>query len=78
MTTLPPVLRTAGRTEIQQGMNYTFQFVSDSQVYTYYGTNGKKDVEGEKGVQFTFTFTQGSSHGSGVESGNFPEIYYQL
>ena len=63
---------------IQQGMNYTFQLISDAQVYTYYGTNGKKDVEGEKGVQFTFMFTQGSAHGSGVESGNFPEIYYQL
>ena len=63
---------------VQQGMNYTFQFISDSQIYIYYGTNGKKDVEGEKGVQFTFMFTQGSSHGSGVESGNFPEIYYQL
>lgn len=63
---------------IQQGVNYTFQFISDAQIYIYYGTNGKKDVEGEKGVQFTFMFTQGSSHGSGVESGNFPEIYYQV
>ena len=42
----------------------------------YYGREGKKHLEGEKGVEWSFKFSNGTSHGTNTESGNFPEFYY--
>ncbi len=63
---------------IKQGMQYTAQICiindSNNYAYTYYGTNGSPLVEGEKKVDFTFTYVEGYS--SSVECGIFPEFYY--
>jgi hypothetical protein len=61
---------------IKPHMDYTIQLISTNYCYLYYGSGGKATVEGDRGVEFYFKYTPGSSHGSGVESGNFPEIYY--
>lgn len=38
----------------------------------------KNIIEGERGINFTFKRIQGRSSGSGVETGNFPELYYYI
>ena len=43
---------------------------------SYCGQNGKKFVEGENGISFTFKNVQGRNTGTKVEVGNFPELYY--
>ena len=45
---------------------------------TFYGSNGKPFIDGEKGVSFSFKRVLGKSGGTGVETGNFPELYYYL
>ena len=57
-------------------IDYTIQLICTNYCYLYYGGGGKNTTEGEKGVEFSFKYTLGSSHGSGIESGNFPEFYY--
>ena len=61
---------------IKQNIDYTIQFQCSNYCYLYYGNGGIATVEGEKGVEFYFKFTQGSAHGTNVQSGNFPELYY--
>jgi len=61
---------------IKQSVDYTVQFLSTNYCYLYYGTGGKDTIEAEKGVEFYYKFTQGSNHGTNVQSGNFPEFYY--
>jgi hypothetical protein len=61
---------------IKPHLDYTIQLVCTNYCYLYYGSGGKSTVEGEKNIEFYFKYTQGSSHGTGVESGNFPEFYY--
>lgn len=58
-------------------IDYTIQLLSSSDYcYLYYGSGGKAQIDGEKGVEFYFKYTLGSSHGTNIESGNVPEIYY--
>ena len=61
---------------IKQNIDYTIQFQSSNYCYLYYGNGGVATVEGEKGVEFYYKFTQGSTYGTNVQSGNFPEFYY--
>ena len=61
---------------IKPQIDYTIQLACVSYCYLYYGSGGKATIEGEKGVEFNFKYTLGSSHGSSVESGNYPEFYY--
>ena len=61
---------------IKQNIDYTIQFQCSNYCYLYYGNGGMSTVEGEKGVEFYYKFTQGSPHGTNVQSGNFPELYY--
>lgn len=61
---------------IKPHLEYTIQFICTNYCYLYYGSGGKATMEGEKGIEFYFKYTLGSSHGTGVESGNFPEFYY--
>jgi hypothetical protein len=61
---------------IKPQIDYTIQLICTNYCYLYYGGGGKATVEGNKGIEFIFKYTPGSSHGTGVESGNFPEFYY--
>jgi hypothetical protein len=61
---------------IKPQVDYTVQLISTNYCYLYYGNGGKSQIEGEKGIEFFFKFTNGSSHGTSIESGNFPEFYY--
>ena len=61
---------------IKQNIDYTIQFQSSNYCYLYYGNGGVATVEGEKGVEFYYKFTQGSTYGTNAQSGNFPEFYY--
>ena len=61
---------------IRQNIDYTIQFQCSNYCYLYYGNGGVATVEGEKGVEFYYKFTQGSTYGTNVQSGNFPEFYY--
>lgn len=61
---------------IKPHLDYTIQLCCTNYCYLYYGSGGKAAVEAEKGIEFNFKYTLGSSHGTGVESGNFPEFYY--
>jgi hypothetical protein len=62
---------------IKADTDYTIQLDNSGEyVYIYYGSGSKATIEGEKGVVFTIKYTPGSSWGSSVESGNFPELIY--
>ena len=61
---------------IKPHLDYTIQLICTNYCYLYYGGLGKGTIEGERGVEFNFKYTPGSSHGTGIESGNFPEFYY--
>ncbi len=61
---------------IKPQAEYTIQLICTNYCYLYYGGGGKAVIDAEKGVEFTFKYTPGSSHGTGIESGNFPEFYY--
>ena len=61
---------------IKPQIDYTIQLICSNYCYLYYGGGGKSTVEGERGVEFVFKYSLGSGHGTGIESGNFPEFYY--
>ena len=61
-----------------QNQDYSIIFLTKIKGNSFYGTNGKTEIEGEKGVFFSFKRVQGKSGGTGVEVGNFPELYYYL
>ena len=62
----------------KQEKEYSIILISKTNSNCYYGHHGKPVIEGEKGVIFTFKRLQGRSSGSGIESGNFPELYYSI
>ena len=62
----------------KQEKEYSILLISKTFTNCYYGQHGKPVTEGEKGVIFTFKRIQGRSSGSGIESGNFPELYYSI
>ena len=62
----------------KQEKEYSIILISKTNSNCYYGHHGKPVIEGEKGVIFTFKRVQGRSSGSGIESGNFPELYYSI
>jgi hypothetical protein len=57
-------------------IDYTIQIDVSEYCYIYYGSGAKATIDGDKNVIFNFKYTPGSSFGSGVESGNYPEFYY--
>lgn len=59
-----------------QNQDYSVILTSKTLTNCYYGQNGKSNIEGERGVNFTFKRVQGRNSGSSIESGNFPEFYY--
>ena len=61
---------------LKANQDYTIQFKCNNYCYFYYGTQGTSTSNGDKNVVFNFKFTNGSSHGSNAESGNFPVFYY--
>ena len=61
---------------INPNQEYTIELICTNYCYLYYGSGGKASELSENGIEFTFKYTPGSSHGSGVESGNFPEFYF--
>lgn len=64
--------------DCKQNQDYSVILYSKINANTFYGYNGKAYVEGEKGVGFSFKRLLGKSGGTGVETGNFPELYYYL
>lgn len=62
----------------KQNQDYSIVLSTKTNTNTYYGTNGKQFIDGEKGVGFQFKRIQGKTGGTGVESGNFPELYYYI
>ena len=58
--------------------DYSVILSSRTNTNTFYGTNGKQYIDGEKGVGFFFKRVQGKGGGTGVETGNFPELYYYI
>ena len=58
--------------------DYSVILSSRTNTNTFYGTNGKQYIDGEKGVGFSFKRVQGKGGGTGVETGNFPELYYYI
>jgi hypothetical protein len=61
-----------------KNQDYSIVLITKTNGNSFYGTNGKAEIEGEKGVFFSFKRVQGKSGGTGIESGNFPELYYYL
>lgn len=64
--------------KIKAGTDYMVEFQTSDYTYLYYGREGNKIVEGEKSVEFNFKFSNGTSHGTNEENGNFPEFYYYV
>ena len=64
--------------DCKQNQDYSIIIYSKINTNTFYGYNGKAYVEGEKGVGFSFKRLIGKSGGTGVETGNFPELYFYL
>ena len=62
----------------RQNQDYSIIITTKTNTNVFYGVNGKSYIEGEKGVGFSFKRVQGKSGGTGVETGNFPEIYYYM
>ncbi len=62
----------------KQNQDYSIVFQTKVNTNTFYGSNGKPFIDGEKGVSFSFKRVLGKSGGTGVETGNFPELYYYL
>ena len=62
----------------KQNQDYSILLYSKTLTNSYYGQQGKNIIEGERGINFTFKRIQGRSSGSGIETGNFPELYYYI
>ena len=62
----------------KQNQDYSIILNTKTNKNTFYGTNGKQFIDGEKGVGFSFKRIQGKAGGTGVETGNFPELYYYI
>ena len=62
----------------KQNQDYSIILYSKTLTNSYYGQQGKNIIEGEIGINFTFKRIQGRSSGSGIETGNFPELYYYI
>ena len=62
----------------KQNQDYLIVFQTKVNTNTFYENNGKPFIDGEKGVSFSFKRALGKSGGTGVETGNFPELYYYL
>ena len=56
--------------------DYGILFITNIKASIFSGSKGKKVVEGEKGINFTFKNLQGNRGGTTIDMGNFPEIYY--
>lgn len=58
--------------------NEDYAIILHSKLLTnsYCGHGGKKMVEGENGISFTFKKIEGRNCGTNIETGNFPEFYY--
>ena len=56
--------------------DYGIIFITNIKANTFSGSKGKKIVEGERGINFTFKYLQGNRGGTSIEIGNFPDIYY--
>ena len=61
-----------------QNHDYSIILLTKVSTSTFCGTNGKPYIDGEKGICFSFKRVQGKSGGTGIESGNFPELYYYI
>lgn len=62
----------------KKNQDYSIILNSKINANIFYGTNGKHYIDGEKGVGFSFKRVQGKNGGTGVETGNFPELYYYI
>lgn len=62
----------------RENQDYSVILNSKTFTNTFFGTNGQQYIDGEKGVTFSFKKVQGKGGGTGVESGNFPELYYYI
>ena len=62
----------------QKNGDYSIVLYSKNLTNSYVGQQGKKIVEGDNGISFSFKKIQGRGSGTSVEVGNFPEIYYYL
>lgn len=60
----------------QKNRDYSILLFSKELTNSYCGQGGKKIVEGENGISFSFKTIKGRRLGTVVEIGNFPEIYY--
>ena len=62
----------------KKNMDYGIIFMSRETTNCYYGIQGKANIEGDKGVIFTFKTLNEFENlgGSNYECGNFPELYY--
>ena len=61
---------------ISPNREYTIELICTDYTYLYYGSGGISNVIGDKGVEFTFSYPVGSSYGTSVQNGNFPEFYF--
>lgn len=61
-----------------KNQDYSVILYTKTNTNTFYGTNGKSYIDGEKGIRFSFKRVQGKTAGTGVDSGNFPEFYYYI
>ena len=59
-----------------KNQDYSIILFSKELTNSYSGQGGKKIVEGENGISFSFKNLKGRRLGTTVEIGNFPEIYY--
>lgn len=62
----------------KQNQDYSVIFIPKVNSNVFYGTNGKAYIDGEKGVGFSFKKLKEKSARTGIESGNFPELYYNI
>ena len=62
----------------KQNQDYSIILQTKVNTNTFYGSNGKPFIDGEKGVSFSFKRVVGKAGGTGVETGNFPELYYYI
>ena len=62
----------------KKNLDYGIILTSRDRLNCYYGNRGKANIEGDKGIVFTFKTLKGLEiyGGSNYETGNFPELYY--